>query len=159
VQNFELKQIGLNGKTGIRIGAIIVLLASGVGCGTIKMTRLGKIEKTEKSVTIPPGSDDFMTTLKVCLTSEGWRIENFAGAEITTKTASKDLKYDSFNTRYVLAGEYKPSTDKTIPRLQKANFSLIDVRTRNEVALFAAGQVTMASFCEKLAPQLRELEQ
>jgi len=159
VQIFKLKQICMNRETGIRIAAIVMVLAFGIGCGTIKMTRLGKIDKSDKSVTIPPGSDDFMTTLKVCLTSEGWRIENFAGAEVTSKTASKDLKYDSFNTRYVLAGEYKPSTDKTIPRLQNANFSLIDVRSRNEIALFAAGQVTMASFCEKLTPQLRELEQ
>ena len=145
-------------KRIIQIAIILLLTAIFVDC-SIKMTRLGNVDKADKSITIPPGADDFMTTLKVCLTQEGWRIENFAGAEVTAKTASKNVKYDTYNTRYVLNGTYKRVDDYAIPRLEYANFSLVDVKTRNEVALFAAGEVTYSSFCEKLAPHLKELEQ
>ena len=143
----------------IPVFAFLALVTIAMASCSIKMTRLGSVDKADKSITIPTGADDFMTTLKVCLTQEGWRIENFAGPQITEKTTSTSLKYDSFNTRYLLRGQYKRVDDYAIPRLEYANFSLVDVKSRNEVALFAAGEVTYSSFCEKLAPHLKELEQ
>lgn len=108
---------------------------------SVSVRKYGTIDRTQKSITIPAGGDKFVLALKDYFYQNGWKVENFQGAEVTEKRSGRDLKYDTFNTRYVLYGEYTLDTDDMAgPLLHNATISIVDVKSRSEVLIFESGE-------------------
>lgn len=139
------------------VGAIAVILTT--SC-SIDVRKYGTIDRKQKTITIPAGGDKFILALKDYFYQNGWKVENFQGPEVTEKRAGRDLKYDTFNTRYVLYGEYSLDTeDMAGPLLHSATISIIDVKSRSEVLIFESGKMRVKGFVSDMGENIEQAMQ
>jgi hypothetical protein len=98
----------------------------------------GTIDQSQKSVTVPPGSNGLKGKLKQFLVAEGWRLSIDKGPSVVEGDLGSKTKlesYDTFNTRYrlhVVSRQY----DTCIPRGGPAitfDISFIDNKAGSEV--------------------------
>jgi len=83
----------------------VVLLAFLVGCATHNAQVYGPIDNSNKTVTVPPGSEGLKGKLKQALANYGWKLVVYQGPSVTEGEVGEKTKieqYDTFNSRYRL---------------------------------------------------------
>ncbi len=76
-----------------------------IGCATHNVQLYGYIDKNNKTVTVPPGSDGLKGKLKQALSQDGWKLLVYRGPSVTEGEIGEKTKvqqYDTFNTKYRL---------------------------------------------------------
>lgn len=85
--------------------ASVVLLALLAGCATHNVQLYGPIDTSNKTVTVPPGSEGLKGKLKQALANDGWKLIVYRGPSVTEGEVGEKTKiehYDTFNSRYRL---------------------------------------------------------
>jgi hypothetical protein len=85
--------------------AIVVLLAFLGGCATHDVQRYGPVDTSNKTVTVPSGSEGLKGKLKQALAHDGWRLFVYRGPSVTEGEMGERTRieqYDTFNSRYRL---------------------------------------------------------
>lgn len=85
--------------------ASVVLLALLAGCATHNVQLYGPIDTSNKTVTVPPGSEGLKGKLKQALANDGWKLIVYRGPSVTEGEIGEKTKiehYDTFNSRYRL---------------------------------------------------------
>lgn len=87
---------------------LIAALVAGLflsGCATSNFQRYGSIDRSQKTITVAPGSFGLNGRLKQVLAKHGWKLVVYRGPAVTEGKIGKNTKikqYDSFNSRYTL---------------------------------------------------------
>jgi hypothetical protein len=106
-------------------------------CMSADVRQYGKVDSTQKSITVPPGGD-LAADLKDILKQRGWTLVVDRGPDVVRGSGgeSVDLKaYNTFKTRYRLLLSYR-RFDTCIGHMDGAyhyNLSMIDNKSGEEV--------------------------
>jgi len=91
--------------------ALLIILATLlVGCTAHNVQLYSKVDHSNKTVTVPPGSRGLKGKLKQALTQEGWKLAVDRGPSVTEGRLGRDTRikqYSTFNTRYRLITLYR----------------------------------------------------
>jgi hypothetical protein len=74
-------------------------------CATHNVQRYGSIDNSEKTITVPPGSEGIKGKLKQVLANDGWQLVVYRGPSVTEGSIGEKTKieqYATFNSRYRL---------------------------------------------------------
>jgi len=119
---------------------------------------MDKVSDESKTITVEPGSNPFMMSLKRILASNGWTIEVFAGAKVTTIEEGIETESDTFNTKYVLTSDYNYGKDVVLGDfLSHYSITIIDVETRSEVLLMNGNKMRLKAFESNFEEAISEL--
>ena len=106
-------------------------------CVSADMREYGKVDLTEKTITVPPGGG-LVAELKDILNKQGWKSVVYRGPDVTEGRGGENVNlktYNTFNTRYRLlltASRF----DTCLGHMDGAyqyNMSMIDNKTGQEV--------------------------
>ena len=94
-------------KQRIKMKNILLILAIIFysGCASHNVNVYGKIDVSNKTVTVPPGSKGLKGDIKKVLAQRGWKLVVYRGPSVTEGNLGKNTKieqYDTFNSRYRL---------------------------------------------------------
>lgn len=84
------------------VATSVVALA---GCHSVRVQNYARIDTSNKTVTVPPGSSALKGELKHVLAQSGWKMDVYFGPSVTEGHLGKDTNlqhYDTLNTRYRL---------------------------------------------------------
>jgi len=121
--------------TRVHLIVLIPLLVS--ACMSADLRQYGKIDNTQKSITVPPGGG-LIAELKDILTKQGWTLVVDRGPDVIEGQSGESVKlksYNTFNSRYRLllsANRF----DTCIGRMDGAyryNMSMIDNKSGQEI--------------------------
>ncbi len=116
--------------------AIVALLAFLGGCATHNVQHYGPVDTSNKTVTVPPGSDGLKGKLKQALANDGWKLVVYRGPSVTEGEIGERTKieqYDTFNSRYrLVVSSYQNGLCLITPAI-KYDISFIDNKSGAEV--------------------------
>lgn len=119
---------------------------------------LAKVDPGNKTITMQTGSDPYLMGLKKTLIEEGWKIEVFKGATVTTTVDNKEIESDSYNTNYVLETRYNYAKDIVLGHvLHSYRISIIDVESRSEILLMNGTKARLNTFLSNFKSSIKEL--
>lgn len=125
------------GKSMFRILAILALLAFLGGCATHDVQLYGPVDTSNKTVTVPPGSEGLKGKLKQALANDGWKLVVYRGPSVTEGEVGEKTKieqYDTFNSRYrLIASSYQFDLCLNFTPAIKYDISFIDNKSGAEV--------------------------
>ncbi len=106
-------------------------LLSALSCTTTAHVKAyGSIERTQRSITLPAGGDDFVAAMKDALANDGWDIFVVPLSQLTTlKSDSENVTTRQFKTRYAMVAE----TQYVRTHCVFIDASIFDLRTGKEV--------------------------
>jgi len=122
-----------------KVGLIVMLTVFLANCATHNVQRYGSVDSSNKTVTVPPGSEGLKGQLKQALVNEGWKLVVYRGpsvieGEIGEKT--KVQQYNTFNTKYRLIVSYNERDTMLCLNFRPAveyDISFIDNKSGTEV--------------------------
>jgi len=116
--------------------AIVALLAFLGGCATHNVQLYGPVDISNKTVTVPPGSEGLKGKLKQALANDGWKLVVYRGPSVTEGEIGERTKieqYDTFNSRYrLVVSSYQNGLCLITPAI-KYDISFIDNKSGAEV--------------------------
>ncbi len=83
----------------------LVMLVFFISCASHNVQLYEKIDNSNKTVTVPPGSSGLTGKLKKALSEDGWKLAVYRGPSVVEGELGEKTKlqqYDTFNTRYRL---------------------------------------------------------
>ena len=121
----------------VLIAALLLLQ----GCAVpINAQFYGAIDRSEKTITVPIGSQGIVGKLKQALLNDSWKLVVYTGPGITEGKVTNEIRletYQSFTTRYRLLATSQQYDTCLLPGpvspLIKYDISLIDNKTGSEV--------------------------
>jgi hypothetical protein len=138
--------------------ALVIMLTILSGCATHNAQLYGSIDSSNKTVTVPPGSEGLKGKLKQALVSDGWRLVVYQGPSVTEGTTGEKTKiaqYDTFNSRYrLIASSHQIDLCLNFTPLIKYDLSFIDNKSGTEVFTIN-GRGCEADAVEKFLSALR----
>lgn len=120
---------------------LLLLLTS---CRTTSSFHYGTVDLEKKSVSLNPGGDNFLGTLKQALLQEGWDLYvNGADYMVTNITPEQQIQYQHYTSRYILRTSYRLYTNfNSNDSLLDYDLSLIDTESKKEVLTYSgAGNI------------------
>jgi len=119
----------------LSVGVLLIFLA---GCGTHKVQFYGEVDRSDKTVMVPPGSEGLKGRLKQALAEDGWKLVIYRGPSVTEGEAgekTKLLHYDTYNSRYqlVVSSYQYGSSCPGFGAAMNYDVSFIDNTSGNEV--------------------------
>lgn len=124
-------------KLMLRKLATIVLFASLTGCATTNVQLYGTVDSSNKTVTVPSGSEGLKGKLKQALANDGWKLIVYHGPSVTEGEIGEKTKieqYDTFNSRYrLLVSSYQFDLCLNLTPAIKYDISFIDNKSGVEV--------------------------
>jgi hypothetical protein len=121
----------------LRLAIALLLTITLSACGATKIQQFGKVDHSDKSVTVPIGNSLLTGELKQRLHNDGWRMAVDRGPSVTqgrTGDSTRLESFDTFNTRYrliVISSRYDYCLHFS-PAITY-DISLIDNKTGQEV--------------------------
>jgi hypothetical protein len=115
--------------------ALILALSA---CASSELRTYASIDRTDKSMTVPPGGSGLVGSLKDALKTNGWHLSVDRGPDITVGSLSEKVNLqqaDTFNTRYRLIISER-WLDVCLPNLQdmlRYDISIVDNDAGSEV--------------------------
>ena len=86
--------------------AAFVLMAISVsGCSTTNIQQYSSLDKSSKTMTVPPGGSGLNGKIKTVLAADGWKLLVQRGPRVTEGTFGETTRLEEFNTfnyRYTL---------------------------------------------------------
>lgn len=82
-----------------------VVATSLFGCMDSRVHVFDKVDRTDKSITVPPGASPLLSEIKTALSRDGWRMIVDRGPRTTKGTMDRSVQLetaDTFHTRYRL---------------------------------------------------------
>lgn len=118
------------------LSCLVVLIAL-TGCATHNVQRYGTLDSTNKTVTVPPGSEGLKGKLKQALADDGWKLVVYRGPSVTEGNVGEKTKieqYDTFNSRYrLIASSYQYDLCLNFTPAIKYDVSFIDNKSGAEI--------------------------
>jgi hypothetical protein len=116
---------------------VFTALAALTGCATHNVQLYGPIDNSNKTVTVPPGSEGLKGKLKSALANDGWKLVVYRGPSVTEGEIGEKTKveqYDTFNSRYrLIASSYRFDLCLNFTPAIKYDISFIDNKSGAEV--------------------------
>ncbi|RFC33234.1 MAG: hypothetical protein DID92_2727744966 [Candidatus Nitrotoga sp. SPKER] len=116
---------------------VLTALAALTGCATHNVQLYGPIDNSNKTVTVPPGSEGLKGKLKSALANDGWKLVVYRGPSVTEGEIGEKTKveqYDTFNSRYrLIASSYQFDLCLNFTPAIKYDISFIDNKSGAEV--------------------------
>ncbi|MDY0882329.1 hypothetical protein ACFPL7_22330 [Dongia soli] len=137
-------------KKFILLAALCSLLS---GCVSANMHTYGTPDRSERSVTVPPGGG-LTAEIKEVFKRNGWTMVVDRGPQVTSGSLGSDThleKYDTFNTRYRLMLDYS-QFDICLGHMDGAynyNMSFVDNKTGEEL-MAMGGRACQSQILDKL---------
>lgn len=107
------------------------------GCATHNVQLYSAIDSTNKTVTVPPGSEGLKGKLKQAMSQDGWRLVVYAGPAIIEGEVGEKTKiqqYDTFKSRYRLViASYKYDVCLNFSPAIQYDVSFIDNQSGAEI--------------------------
>lgn len=85
--------------------AIVAGLTFLAGCATHNAQLYGSVDTSNKTVTVPPGSEGLKGELKQVMVNDDWKLVVYRGPSVSEGNVGETTKiehYDTFNSRYRL---------------------------------------------------------
>lgn len=128
------------------------------GCMTHNIQHYGTIDKSSKTVTVPPGAEGLKGRLKQVLADDGWKLVVYRGPSVTAGNVGENTKleqYDTFNSRYrLIVNSYQYDLCLNFTPAIKYDVSFIDNKSGAEVFTIN-GRGCEAGAVEKFIDALR----
>lgn len=116
---------------------VLTALAALTGCATHNVQLYGPIDNSNKTVTVPPGSEGLKGKLKSALANDGWTLVVYRGPSVTEGEIGEKTKveqYDTFNSRYrLIASSYQFDLCLNFTPAIEYDISFIDNKSGAEV--------------------------
>lgn len=153
---------------------LLLILLSVYGCQStpknpyknLKALTFGKIDNSEKNITIRTGGDYFLIKIKYVLSKHGWDIENYYSSEITEKENNKEFRKADIKTRYTLVLNYSLTTGTEYvdgkfvdDYVILPSLTLVDNKTRSDILIISSkGGTSTNTFARYFHEKLNEIE-
>jgi hypothetical protein len=120
----------------IRASLLVLIPTLLSACMSPDVRQYGKIDNTEKSITVPPGGG-LVAELKDVLIQHGWTLVVDRGPDVIEGKNSESVKlksYNTFNSRYrLLLAANRFDTCLSMDGAYRYSLSMIDNKTGQEV--------------------------
>ena len=129
---------------------LLLLLICLCGCVT-NIETYGKLDLTDKRITVPSGGVRLIGEIKSALKKEGWELLVYRGPKVTEGSLGENLRleeYDTYNTRYTIFIDCYHSS-------WVYDLSMVDNKTGAEV-ITMSGQDDPATVVKKFLKALKE---
>lgn len=140
----------------LSVGVLLVFLA---GCATHNVQLYGVVDSSNKTVTVPPGSEGLKGKLKQALANDGWKLVVYRGPSVTEGEVGEKTKieqYDTFKSRYrLVVSSYQYDLCLNFTAAIRYDISFIDNTSGAEVFTINGRGCVESSAVEKFMNAVR----
>jgi hypothetical protein len=146
----------------LKLIILAILFASTLGCASYKVVKMGEINKSQKTMTIPYVGFS-ISEIKIALIKDGWKLKSSSEGIVTEGVNNENIKTQ---TKTFYKTRYRMTIHESVRMSQwvlKTYISIVDNTTNEEIMLITgdsngAGGVSPSTTASRLISALREIE-